>query len=137
MVQRRFPMAAALLALLLALLPACATTGGAEVGAGGSVDVESEGRAGAARVVVNNNLVVSSSLSVSIVPDVGVRRLLGNVPPGRTVTLNYDGATTGRYRLVGRSTGGRDLVSDPFSFPGGGGQVTWDIQSNIIRVTGP
>jgi hypothetical protein len=124
--RTRFPFAA-LLALALALLPACATAGG------GTTD---EPTADApARVVVNNNLVVPTSLTISIVPETGVRRLLGNVPPGGRATLPYnDPGIAGRFRLLARSTAGRDLLSDPFTF-NGRGTITWDLQSNIIRVT--
>ncbi len=55
--------------------------------------------------------------------------------PGGTTTLAYNGAISpGRYRLLARTTGGGELVSDPFTISVGS-QVTWDIQTNIIRVS--
>lgn len=130
MARTRFPLAA-LLALMVALLPACAS-GGAGVNAEAGAEV---GASSGPTVVVNNNLSVPTALTVSIVPETGVRRLLGNVSPSGNSTLRYGGTPIGRYRLVARTTSGAEIVSDPFVF-GGGNQVTWDLQSNIIRITG-
>lgn len=113
--------------LAVTVLSACASGGGMGQGDAGPT---------AATVMVNNNLTVPTSLTVHLVPENGVRRLLGNVSPGGTEQLSVRGAlAAGRYRLLARTTGGNDLVSDPFSLSEGE-TVTWDLQSNIIRVSG-
>lgn len=124
----RFRLSVFAMALLaVVVLSACASSGRMGEGDAGPT---------AATVVVNNNLTVPTSLTVHLVPENGVRRLLGNVTPGETQRLTVSGALAGgRYRLLARTTGGADLVSDPFSLSEGE-TVTWDLQSNIVRVSG-
>lgn len=123
-VMRHFRLS--LYAMAVALLSACASGGMGQTDAGPT----------AATVVVNNNLTIPTSLTVSLVSEGGSRRLLGNVNPGGNGTLSVSGTLgPGRYRLLARTTGGTELVSDPFNLSEGE-QVTWDLQSNIVRVTG-
>ena len=119
----------AVLALLaVTFLAACASAGG---GMEGTADTGPT----AVTVVVNNNLTIPTSLTVSLVPENGVRRVLGSVSPNGNASLGVRGAITGgRYRLLARTTNGNDLVSDPFSL-GDGAQVTWNVQSNIVTVS--
>lgn len=119
------------LAVLAAvLLAACASTGQA---GGAAAD---DGPA-TATVVVNNNLTIPAPLSVYLVPEAGVRRLLGNVSPGEASPMAVTGALApGRYRLLARTNGGADRVSDPFALSEGE-RVTWNLQSNIVSVTRP
>jgi hypothetical protein len=115
-----------LYAMAVALLSACASGGMGRTDAGPT----------AAVVVVNNNLTIPTSLTVSLVSESGGRRLLGNVNPGGNGTLPVTGSLPpGRHRLLARTTGGTELVSDPFTVSEGE-QVTWDLQSNIVRVGG-
>ena len=118
----------ALLAMLaVTFVAACASAGG---GMEGTADAGPT----AATVVVNNNLTIPTSLTVSLVPEGGVRRVLGSVSPNGNSSLRVRGALTGgRYRLLARTTGGADLLSDPFSL-GDGEQETWNVQSNIVTV---
>lgn len=112
--------------MVVAVLSACASGGMGQGDAGPA----------AASVVVNNNLTVPTSLTIHLVPESGVRRLLGSVSPGGTEQLPVRGAlVAGRYRLLARTTGGTDLVSDPFTITEGE-TVTWDLRSNMIRVGG-
>ncbi len=117
----------AVLALLaVTFLAACASGGGMQ----GTADAGPTG----ATVLVNNNLAVPTSLTVSLVPENGVRRLLGNVSPSGSATLAVRGVVGGgRYRLLGRTNNGNDLVSDPFTLSDGD-QVTWNLQNNIVTV---
>ena len=109
------------------VLSACASGGGMGQGDTGPT---------AATVLVNNNLTVPTSLTVYLVPESGVRRLLGNVTPGESQRLAVRGALpAGRHRLMARTTSGTDLLSDPFSMSDGE-TVTWDLQSNIVRISG-
>lgn len=125
MVLKRFPLAA-LLVLMLALLPACA--------AGGAAAADAELGANAAAVRVNNNLIPPTSLTVWAVPQTGTRSLLGNVNPNGTATLGWDAVRVGgEFRLLAQTTAGQEIVSRPFYFDGSG-VVEWSLQTNTVRV---
>lgn len=125
MATRRFPRVA-LLALAVALLPACASAGGGMEGA--------EAASAGASVRVVNNLIPPAPLTIRAVPQTGVRQLVGNVSPGRTVVLDWNVTrVAGEYRLLAETTGGRDIVSRPFFFDGSG-TVEWTLQGNTIRI---
>lgn len=110
---------------LLWTAAACATMGSGGAGAD-NVSVE-----------VENNLVPGSPLTVYLVNrETNIRRLVGNVSPGRTVTLRASASgPSGQYVLVGRTAGGRDVVSTPFSLTGSGSSIHWDVQSGIALIT--
>ena len=113
-----------LLAFALVLLAgACATTSGRGGEAGSSEAVQVE---------VENTVTPALDLTVYLVSEAGTRRLLGSVPPGRTVTLTFNGfAGSGLYRLLARPTGGREVLSNTFSFTGPGSTIRWNLISNI------
>jgi hypothetical protein len=115
---RRF---AALLALLLstALASACATATQGEASAEGG-----------AQIRVQNNLIPPTSLTVYAVGETGTRRLLGSVNPNSTQTLRFETSAGGQYRILARTTAGREILSNPVTVRSGEG-IRWDVQANI------
>ena len=109
----------------VALLLAAGVGGCASAGTGSGGDTA---------IVVENNLVPSSAMSVYALPDQGGRRLIGSVSPGETRTLRFDVfGVGGQYRFVARTTGGSDLVSNPVTIEAGD-TVRWSLASNIATV---
>lgn len=109
---------------LLLLAAACATTSGGDTGA--------EGGANAINVVVENTGTPAADITVYVLTQTGGRQLLGSVPPGQTATLRYTGSTLGgQYRLMARPTGGREIISNTFSFGAPGSSIRWNIYSNV------
>ena len=104
---------------------ACASTqGGGQAGAAG------ERQRGVA-IEIENTGTLSGDLTVYVVGLGGSRQLLGSVAPNRNATLEYRGPVIGgQYRLLARPNGGRDILSNPFSF-GGATTIRWNLQSNI------
>jgi hypothetical protein len=115
---RRFAAALALL-LSTALAGACATFGQ------GGAPTESQ-----VTVRVENNLIPPTSLTIYAITDRGTRRLLGSVNPSDTQTLHFEAGPGGQYRILARTTGGREILSNPVNVSGGEG-IRWDVQANI------
>jgi predicted small secreted protein len=84
-------------------------------------------------VEVRNDLVPSSALTIYVVPEMGGRRLLGNVSPSQTKTLSFREVSVGQYRLMARTTGGREIVSNPIVL-GGARTLRWNLSSNILTI---
>jgi hypothetical protein len=84
-------------------------------------------------VEVQNDLVPPSALTIYLLPEVGARRLLGNVSPSETATLQFSESTVGQVRLVARTTAGTEIVSNPVTF-GSASTLEWDLSSNILTV---
>lgn len=124
--RERYRIGGALLTIFALLgLGSCAAAGTAGGGEGDTV------------VVVENNLIPATSLSVYAVPDAGVRRLVGIVNPSATATLRFNPtATAGQYRLLAETTAGAELVSNPITFSPGA-TIEWDVSANIARVVNP
>ena len=120
--MRKYRALRSLLAFALVLLAnACATTSRNDEGEGGAISI-----------IVENTGTPSSDLTVYVVSPGGGRQIVGSVPPGRTATLRYNGSIAGgTHRLLARPTGGRDIVSNTFTFGGPGSSVRWNILSNI------
>jgi hypothetical protein len=120
-----------LAALALALAAACApaTTGGSS---------PEEGSASPDRIFVqvSNTVTPPTPLTVYAAPQGGGnRRLLGTVSPNRTETFRFNMTlSSGAYLLMGRTTGGREIVTTPIVLTGGE-TVIWDVQLNSIRVS--
>ncbi|MDB4948958.1 MAG: hypothetical protein JWM27_1607 [Gemmatimonadetes bacterium] len=115
---------AALLVVLAAAASACASgAAGSQAGSANSISVR-----------VNNDLVVPSVLSVYILNDLGQRRLIGSVPSNGSTTLRYDASlSSGRYRLLARTTGGAEIASNPITVSAGE-TLVWRLASNIVTV---
>jgi hypothetical protein len=113
----------ALLVVLALSASACASAAGRRSEATNRISVR-----------VQNDLVVPSVLTIFIVDDLGTRRLIGNVPANATNTLGYEPSLpSGRYRLMGRTTSGAEIVSPPITATAGE-TVVWRLSTNITSV---
>lgn len=119
---RRRHATSAVAALALAL-SACASGSGASTDDASAIDV-----------VVDNNLVPSTQVTVWAIPETGTQIRLGNVAPGQQGTLRYTPRTNAlSYRLRAQTTAGRDIFSNPINLVGAN-QVSWNLQTNIAIV---
>lgn len=114
---------------LAALLPVfaggCATGGAA---AGGDANTT---------LIVKNDLIPPTSLTIYAFPEFGGRVRVGTVNPGATATLPFRAsAATGEYRFVGQTTAGNEIASTPVTFSPGA-TLRWDLTSNIATVVDP
>jgi hypothetical protein len=118
---RRPTLRLAALLLLLPLLSGCALLRGS-------------GKFEEATVVVENNLITSSSVTVYLFTALGARTLLGSVPPGSTRSLRYRAPEiSGRYRLVARidREAGTETNSPGFALSSGE-TLWWDLRRNTV-----
>ena len=107
---------------------ALSLTGCATAAAGG------EGGAEAVTVVVENNLIPPTSLTVYAVEENGGRRLIGTVNPSGTATLSFEPTfAAARYYFAAETTSGADIVSNPLTLANVE-RVQWDVQANIATV---
>lgn len=112
--------------LLLAVLPACASTGAANGGGENAI-----------RVQVDNNLVPSTTVSISAVTQAGSPMRLGSVIAGGEHTFSFEPlTTTGTFRLVADPPGpSGQLISDPIVFPADGAAlIKWGLATNSLLV---
>lgn len=103
--------------MLAAAVAGCATTGA--------------GAEGETVLIVENNLLPPTSLTVRAIPDSGTRLLVGLVDPGETARLRFRAGMSGQYRFVAEAGGGQSVVSNPISVVRGD-TLRWDIRSNIV-----
>ena len=83
---------------------------------------------------IRNDLIPPAHVSVYLVPEAGIERLLGTVTSGRQ-TLQYRGlAPVGNHRLAARMTSGRAILSNVRVMDGVTG-LEWVLMSNFLRVT--
>jgi hypothetical protein len=81
---------------------------------------------------VENDMNPPSSLSIYLVPEGGIRRLLGTINGSGTVRI--ENPPIGRYRLLARTDLGREIISDPV-IPVMGASLKWDLYTNVITAT--
>ena len=117
--RSRGPAAAALVLLLLAPIGGCAT--GSSAGDGST----------SAAVEVQNDLIPPASLTIYLVPESGVRHILGDVGPSQTRVLNIRDPLPGQHRFMARTTSGSEIVSNPFAVSASD-TLRWDLSSNIV-----
>ena len=118
------------LALALSLTSACgaSASGGGSVGRGDGSDPGPSSRE--VGIVVENNLMPSTAVTVYAVATQGSRRLLGTVPPGTTRRLRFQASTLlERYRFVASLGLNRDIASNPLPLSGGE-TVRWQLNTN-------
>jgi hypothetical protein len=106
---------------------ACASSGT------GTADEPAGAQSGIA-INIQNNDPGGSTITVSVVPDVGVRRTLGQVPSGETRTFAYDGVP-GQYRLIALSDAGGERRSELFRIFANS-MVRWNLSTNNVTVSG-
>lgn len=113
----------------------CAALAGAALLAAGAAGCATGSGSGLPNigVEVQNDLVPSSALTIYVVPETGSRRLLGSVSPSETKTLSFQELSVGQYRLMARTTGGREIVSNPIVLADAR-TIRWSLSSNILMV---
>ena len=86
-------------------------------------------------IVVHNNEVGATSLTVYLVSELGNRQMLGSLQPGTTERFAVpNSAGMGQYRLIALSTGGRDVASRPFTLFNNASLIEWDIAMRDVNV---
>jgi hypothetical protein len=94
-----------------------------------------EGRRTAVVIDVVNDMIPGSTITVYLVPQTGIERMLGTVIPGSRQELRYQGLPpVGEHRLMARTTGGARIVSNTIIMDGVSG-LEWSLASNLVRVT--
>lgn len=85
-------------------------------------------------VIVDNDLLPTSSVSVWMVLESGRQVLLGSVGPGHRDAIEYSfPAGVATFRLRARPIGGREIVSNGFSLYDGA-RVHWALRANVAVV---
>ena len=86
-------------------------------------------------IVVENNTIPSSPVTVYLVPTSGIERMLGTATSSRTTSLEYRGLpAVGTHYLVARPVSGRNIVSNTFLMDGVQA-LEWSLASNFVRIT--
>jgi hypothetical protein len=93
------------------------------------------GGADTLEVIVNNDLMPATAVTVWMVPETGARRQLGMVSPLKTGTFAFSPTgVTGQYRLVAEHLGGGATQSGTVDLNGLSG-IHWDITSPVVHIT--
>jgi hypothetical protein len=89
-------------------------------------------------LVVRNNLLASTDLTIYAVTWDGHRTLLGSVPPTETRTFTFKPVSfSERYRLLATRIRGRDVRSETFTVGTDmTGKITWTMIPNLISLQG-
>ena len=83
---------------------------------------------------VQNDLIPPGPVTVYLVPESGIERMLGTIASGPR-TLQYKGLPpVGTQRLVARTSSGRNVVSSAFVIDGVVA-LEWSLSSNLVRIT--
>lgn len=91
-----------------------------------------------ARIIVDNQHGPLGTVQVWVVPETGIRRLIGNVGSARVDTLTFSVPTSSvAYRLRAEPATGGQLLSRPFHFLAGPTIVRWELGQNVIFVSEP
>ena len=106
------------------------------ISAGGAACASSpEARRTAVVIDVVNDLIPGSTLTVYLVPQAGIERMLGTVLPSGRQQLRYQGLPpVGEHRLMARTTGGGRILSNVIVMDGVNG-LEWSVGTNLVRVT--
>ncbi|MGH7461083.1 MAG: hypothetical protein ACREMA_08650 [Longimicrobiales bacterium] len=85
-------------------------------------------------VHVQNDLIPPGPVTVYLVPESGIERMLGTISSGPR-TLQYTGLPpVGTQRLVARTSNGRNIISSAFVIDGVVA-LEWSLASNLVRIT--
>jgi hypothetical protein len=94
-----------------------------------------EGRRTAVVIDVVNDMIPGSTITVYLVPQTGIERMLGTVIPSGRQQLRYQGLPpVGEHRLMARTTSGARIVSNTLVMDGVTG-LEWNLASNLVRIT--
>jgi hypothetical protein len=112
-----------MMTMVLLTMTGCASRG----------DTTSEGPAETLDIRVHNNLVPPAIVSISLVPQSGLERNLGQAWSSRSTDFRYNGmAPRGQYRLVARADN-RAMASDLIVLDGVEA-LEWHLQSNRVTI---
>jgi hypothetical protein len=116
-----------------ALIPAIALAACASAGSG-----RTEGATVPVDVVVKNNLLLPTDLTIYAISSDGHRTLLGSVHPQDSATFSFKPVSfSEQYRLLAIRSGRRSIRSEPFSIVSTNtGRITWTMIPNIIGFQG-
>jgi hypothetical protein len=118
-------------ALMVGFLSACAS-GGSSAGATNTMAGEETADSAPMSVVIRNNAPGATTVTVYMMPEVGVDRPLGTVEAGREQRFPFDGQP-GRYRIRLVGSAG-DRISDIFQLFNNS-EARWDVSlGNRVRV---
>lgn len=112
--------------VVLLLLAGCAA------GRGSASEVLTDTRV--VEIVVRNNLMPPTLVTVRILSLAGTTRLLGSVPSGRSQSFAFDESLFEReYRLVAELGVGAEFLSQDFQLFEGA-RVVWSLNTNVVDV---
>ena len=110
-------------------LSACASGGGM-----GGGEEEAAGGGDQVRVVVDNDMIPPSNITVYIVPESGTRRRLGTVAGSQRSTFRYTpSARTMQFTLLAEVVGENDRRSESFNFVDVNG-IEWALSRRNVRL---
>lgn len=92
------------------------------------------GQPHAVNVEVHNNLALPTDITIFVAGQDEGRRILGDVPPGQTKTLQFTPSSYSEpYRFLATRALRRDVVSQPFTVGSGmTGLLVWTLVPNIV-----
>jgi hypothetical protein len=129
----------AAMALLVAVMAACATSpaatsGGAAPATDATPAIADPSADNTIRVEVNNNRSDAGTITVYIEPAAGVRTTLGTLGTGERKMFTYRVEAASRtVRLSAINASGQALASEQITVPRGAG-LAWDLQINSVRI---
>jgi hypothetical protein len=85
-------------------------------------------------VRVQNNLVPTSALTISLIPTTGSRQVIGTVDPSSTAELRFTPGSTGDpHRLLAEAPNGTATASRLFTLAAAE-RVEWNVGTNTLNV---
>ena len=128
--MRKFrPLQLAFLVLASFGVSACASGGG-----GGGGEAEAPASGDQVRVVVDNDMIPPSNITVYMVPESGARRRLGTISGSQRSTFRYSPTMrTMNFRLVAEVVGENDRRSEEFNLVNVTG-IEWALSRSTVRL---
>lgn len=83
------------------------------------------------RIIVENDLIPPTTLSIYAESLTGGSTLMGIARPSVTTTLSVDRFNIADYRFVATTTAGNDIISDVITV-GGGDTLIWNVRNNVV-----
>src|SRR5688572_12471973 len=94
-------------------------------------------QAPATYIIVQNNLVPSTTVAIYASPSGGVQREVGTVPPSTTDTLRFNPlGGSGPYQFVAQVVGGQAFVRNQ-SVVTPGSRLEWNLSANVLTLFEP
>ena len=116
------------IAVAVLAVTSCATSSNMEEGE------EAAGGGDQVSLVIDNDLVPASSVTLYVVPESGGRRRLGSIPGSGRQTFRYTPtAPTMQFRIRAEVNGGNDVQTEPFNLVGIS-RVEWSTSRTDVRL---